>query len=119
MHASTTIEINPQVLACAMLYAKSWCLFVCRLCTLPGKEGPGCTTPAPLGCGRLDASRGPSRVQSLCEPLVATYWSTGSEGLGCTTPGPLVCRLEFGSGTGELAKLSADKACVVIGVLGG
>ena len=65
-------------LACAMLHAKSWCLFVCRLCTLPGKDGPGCTTPTPPAC-----------------------------------------RLDVGSGAGELAKLSADKACVVIGVLGG
>ena len=57
--------------------------FVCRLCTLPSKEGPECTTPTP------------------------------------PTPAPPVCCLEVGSGAGELAKLSADKACVVIGVLGG
>ena len=31
----------------------------------------------------------------------------------------LAVSLDVGSGAGELAKLSADKACVVIGVLGG
>ena len=51
MHASTAIELNPQVFACATLHAKSWCLFVCHLYTLPGKEGPGSTTPALPGCG--------------------------------------------------------------------
>ena len=64
-HALTTIEFNPQFLACATLHAKSWCLFVCRLCALPGKEGPGCTTPTPLGCGRLNASRGLARAQHV------------------------------------------------------
>ena len=82
MHASTAIELNPQFIACATLHAKSWCLFVCRLCTLPGKEGRGCTTPAPPGCGRLNPSHGLARVQQLCEPLVSKSWSTGSEGLG-------------------------------------
>jgi len=48
MHASTAIELNQPFLACATLHAKSWCLFVCRLCTLPGKYGPGCTTPTLL-----------------------------------------------------------------------
>ena len=65
MHASTTIELNPQVIAFAMLHAKSWCLFVCRLRTMPGKEGPRCTTPATPCCGRLDASHGPSPSPKL------------------------------------------------------
>ena len=63
-----------------------------------------------------------ARVHILFEPLVFFFsksWSTGSEGLGCTTPTPPVCRLDVGSGTRELAKPSADKARVVIGVLGG
>ena len=51
MHASTAIELNPQVFACATLHAKSWCLFVCHLYTMPGKEGPGSTTPGLHGCG--------------------------------------------------------------------
>ena len=51
MHAPTAIELNPQVFAGATLHAKSRCLFVCHLYTLPGKEGPGSTTPALLGCG--------------------------------------------------------------------
>ena len=51
MHASTTIELDRQLLACATLHAKSWCLFVCHLYTLPGKEGPGSTTPALPGSG--------------------------------------------------------------------
>ena len=51
MHASTAIELNPKVFACATLHAKSWCLFVCHLYTLPGKERPGSTTPALAGCG--------------------------------------------------------------------
>ena len=38
---------------------------------------------------------------------------------GVYNPNPPVCRIDVGSGTIELAKLSADKACVVIGVLGG
>jgi len=114
MHASTAIELNPQVFACATLHAKSWCLFVCHLYTLPGKEGPGSTTPALLGCGSASglllatAWPGPN---SCFEPLVFTTVPA--------TPAPPVCYLEVGSGTRELAKLSADKACVVIGVLGG
>ena len=27
---------------------KSWCLFVCRLCTLPGKERAGVHNPNPI-----------------------------------------------------------------------
>ena len=119
MHASTTIELNPQFLACAMPHARSWCLFVCRLCTLPGKEGPGSTTPVPPGCGQLNASRGVARVQILFEPRASKSCLTSSERLGCTTEAPPVCRLEVGSGTRELAKLFANKAGVVIGVLGG
>ena len=71
MHASTTIELNLQFIACATLHAKSWCLSVCRLYTLPGKEWPGSTTPAPPGCGRLNASRSLARVKNLFEPLVS------------------------------------------------
>ena len=33
------------------------------------KEGPGCTTPTPPGCGRLNASHGLVRVQTLFEHL--------------------------------------------------
>ena len=47
MHASTAIEINPQVFACATLHATSWCLFVCRLYTRPGTKGRG-VQPQPL-----------------------------------------------------------------------
>ena len=85
MHASTAIELNPHVIACATLHAKSWCLFVCHLYTLPGKEGPGSTTPAPPGSGRLNASHSLARVQILFEPLVSKSWSTGS----CVQPQPL------------------------------
>ena len=88
MHASTTVELHPLFLARAMLHAKYWWVFVCRLCTLPGKEGPGCTTPAAPGCGRLNVSHSLARVQNLFEPLVSKYWSTGSEGLGMYNPNP-------------------------------
>ena len=49
MHASTALALNPHVFACAARHAKSWCLFVCRLYTLPGKEGPGNPTVFVLG----------------------------------------------------------------------
>ena len=74
MHASTAIELNPQVFACATLHAKSWCLFVCHLYTLPGKEGPGEYNPSPSWlwqCLRLNASHNLARVQKLFEPLVS------------------------------------------------
>ena len=106
MHASTAIELNPQVFACATLYAKSWCLFVCHLHTMQGKEGPGSTTPALLGCG------------SASGLMIATAWPGSNICLShlfhysLATPAHPVCYLEVGFGTRELAKLSADQACL-------
>ena len=82
MHASTTIELNPQFLACAMPHAKSWCLFVCRLCTMQGKEGLGVQPQPLLVVAGLMLATAQAQVQFLFEPLVSKYWSTSSEGLG-------------------------------------
>ena len=99
--------------ACATIYAKSWCLFVCHLYMLQGKERAGEYIPSPSWlwqCLRLNASHSLARVQNL---FLTTCFTTTP-----ATPTPPVCYIEVGYGTGELANLSADKACVVIGVLG-
>ena len=115
MHASTATEINSQFRACATLHANLLSA-ACARCR--ARKGRG-VQPQPLF-----VAAGLMLVAARVPPRRACCTTAGSEGLGCTTPAPPtpappVCRIEVGLGTGELAKLSADKACVVIGVLGG
>ena len=120
MRASTTIELNPQDIAWATLHAKTWCLFVCRLCTLPGKEGPGCTTRAPPGCGRLNASHGLAGSKICLNRLFQNLGRQAVKGWGVQPQALLSAVLKWALAQESWQpQLSADKACVVLGVLGG
>ena len=60
MHVSSTIELNPQYLACATLHAKLCCLFFLPACA--------CCRARKLLAARLDASCGPSPAYTCLLP---------------------------------------------------
>ena len=74
VHVSSTIELNPQYLACATLHAKLCCLFFCPPVHAAGQGRARVYNPSPsLLAARLDASCGPSPAYTCLLPGGGQY----------------------------------------------